>query len=214
MIFRFLMPFIISVPPSLTMQKLSIDPFAYILFALLLLSLPFKWVLAAITAATVHECFHISAVLVLGGCFQYMQVGAQSASIYSGPMAPVRSLICSAAGPVGSLILLIFLRPLPRLALCGLIQGLFNLLPLFPLDGGRIVLCIFNMLFSEKKALHLYRILETITLFFLFLLCIWLSFSIKLGLAPVFIFLFLLLRKNSLQTGKSQSTIVLPMKKR
>lgn len=208
------MPFITSVPASSTMRKLSIDPFAYILFALLLLSLPFRWVLAAITAAAIHELFHISAVFLLGGSLQHMEVGVRCASIHSGPMSPLHSVICSAAGPVGSLLLLILFRPFPRIAICGFIQGFFNLLPLFPLDGGRMVLCILNMIFSEKHAFHLYHILEIITLFLLSILCMWLSFSLKVGITPFFIFLFLLLHKNSLQTGKSQGTIVLPMKKR
>ena len=48
-----------------------------------------------------------------------------------------RELLAVLAGPVGSLLLLGVHRWFPRLALCGLVQGLFNLLPVRPLDGGR-----------------------------------------------------------------------------
>ena len=45
--------------------------------------------------------------------------------------------LCALAGPLGSLILAFL--PFSTLALCGLVQGLFNLLPIMPLDGGRIL---------------------------------------------------------------------------
>ena len=43
------------------------------------------------------------------------------------------------AGPLGSFSLLLFYRIAPQLAICGCLQGLYNLLPLGPLDGGRLL---------------------------------------------------------------------------
>ena len=54
-------------------------------------------------------------------------------------MSPVREAICALAGPLGSFSLLLISEYFPEAAVCGLIQGAYNLIPIFPLDGGRVV---------------------------------------------------------------------------
>lgn len=49
------------------------------------------------------------------------------------------------AGPLGSLSLLLLGSVTPKIAVCGLIQGIYNLIPLKTMDGGRLlceVLCL------------------------------------------------------------------------
>lgn len=116
---------------------MGVEPGALILLALLLLVLPLKWLLAALLAAAVHELWHLAAVRLLGGRPQGLWIGARGACM--GAVLPGRGkeLLAIAAGPLGSLSLVLFARALPRTALCGLIQGLYNLIPVEPLDGGR-----------------------------------------------------------------------------
>ncbi len=73
-------------------------------------------------------------------------IGPLGAKIESYGLSGTGELLCILAGPVGSLMLLLVLRVLPTLGLFGLIQGFFNLLPVYPLDGGRAVVCIWNRL--------------------------------------------------------------------
>lgn len=120
---------------------LRVDVSAYFFAALLLLTLPLNWLMAAAVAAAGHELCHILAVRLSGSRVLRLRIGAGGAVIETEPMTRGRELACTLAGPAGSLLLVLLFRVFPRLAICALVQGVFNLLPLFPLDGGRALRC-------------------------------------------------------------------------
>ena len=124
-------------------RRWEVTPGFCILWAFLILTLPPGFLAAAVFAALVHEAFHAGAVRLWGGRILGMTLGAGGMVMEVTAMDPGRELVCALAGPAGSL-LLTFL-PAPTAALCGLCQGLFNLLPLMPLDGGRALGCILEM---------------------------------------------------------------------
>ena len=128
---------------------MAIDGSAFLLLALLLLTAPLPWVGAALAAAAFHEACHWAALRLTGGRLRGMTVSAAGAVLKTGPMEPRQELWSALAGPAGSLLLLTLLRRFPRIALCGGIQGLFNLLPVYPLDGGRALRCLLNFRYSE-----------------------------------------------------------------
>ena len=107
-----------------------------LLLALVCMALPWQWVLAAAGAAVFHELCHVLAVLAVGGSLQGLRIGAKGAVLRASAMEPWQILISTLAGPLGSLSLVWLAGRLPRLAFCGLTQGLYNLLPLPGLDGG------------------------------------------------------------------------------
>lgn len=121
------------------MDRIWVSGWGCVALALTLLVLPLPWVAAAVLAAAVHELCHYLAIAALGGQVGRIAVGSGGAAMELGCLSPVRELLAAAAGPVGSLSLMLMGRFFPRLALCGLVQGLFNLLPIYPLDGGRIL---------------------------------------------------------------------------
>lgn len=116
------------------------------------LLLPFRWLLAAGIAAFVHEGFHAMAIRLLG--FQIYDIRMETGRIQmeTEPMSAVPELICAGAGPVGSLLLALFLHQFPLVALWGLVQGLYNLIPISPMDGGRMVSCICALAFRNCGA--------------------------------------------------------------
>lgn len=122
---------------------IQIDGWAYVLWALLLLTLPLNWLLAAAVAAAWHETCHALALLACGGRVMALELTVGGARMVTGPLDRWRTLLCVLAGPVGSLSLLLLAPRAPRVALCALGQGAFNLLPIYPLDGGRAMECLF-----------------------------------------------------------------------
>lgn len=139
------------------MDRVRASGWGCVLLALALLVLPLPWLLAAVTAALFHELCHGAAVLALGGTLGAIQLGGRGATMEVGGLSIGRELLAAAAGPLGSLGLLLFSRFFPRLSLCGLVQGLYNLLPIYPLDGGRMLFCLVRFRHPEDLALKICR---------------------------------------------------------
>ena len=121
------------------MKLLEISPWSCILAAASILLLPFRLLIAAFAAAIIHELCHLSVMRFFSVPVQGIRIGTFGLVIRSGYMTSGQELLCAAAGPAGSFILLLTWKVFPLLAICGLIQGLFNLLPIYPMDGGRIL---------------------------------------------------------------------------
>ena len=117
---------------------MAVSPFVCLFGALLLLTLPLPWLAAALTAACVHELGHLLALRLLGAGRSEIRIGCTGAKIHTSFSEPWRELVCAAAGPAAGLLLLLAARRFPRIAVCGLAQSVYNLLPVYPLDGGRM----------------------------------------------------------------------------
>lgn len=119
------------------MRRLKCAPALPVLLAAALLLLPWAWVGAFLAAAAVHELGHILATQILGGKIVGISLGLHGAQIHTAPMDPKSQLPAILAGPLFGLLPVLLWEKCPRLALCALLLSSWNLLPIFPLDGGR-----------------------------------------------------------------------------
>lgn len=160
-------------------RRVDILPQALLLWALMLLVLPLRWLLGAVAAAMVHELWHLLAIRLSGGMVRGIRIGAGGVKMDVDFMPPRRELLCALAGPLGSFSLLLAAKWLPVTALCGFIQGVFNLLPVFPMDGGRVLRSAVLVL-VPSGAEEILKILEPVV--GVLLLILGLCAVVKLGL--------------------------------
>lgn len=189
--------------------QIEISPGFYIAMAVAVLILPLNWLLAAATAACIHEIGHILTLLVCGGRVEKIQIGAGGAVIHTAAVAWGRDVLCTLAGPVSGFLLVLTFPWFPTLAFCGLIQTMFNLLPVGSLDGGQILYILLQQ-YSPCVADRVCQIIGTVFLVLILLSGIWLSFFLKLGFLPAAVALVILIKKNTLQSVGKSITIDLP----
>ncbi len=178
-------------------NKLRVSGSVLILAALMLLVLPLKWLLAATAAALIHEAFHILAVQLCGGRIRAVRIGKGGAVLEAEAMTRGKEAFCALAGPIGGLLLLLFANQVPRVALCAAAQSLYNLLPVYPLDGGRALKCLTEQWLGDKAASSICLWSERVFYIAVAVLGIYGTFCLGLGFFPLLPAVFLLLRIKS-----------------
>lgn len=109
----------------------------------------------ALCAAAVHELGHLGAICVVGGQVSRMRLTATGAELcLEGTLSYGRELLCALAGPLVNLLLAFVAAQAGMVVFAGinLMLGLFNLLPLSALDGGRVISCSTALLLGPEIA--------------------------------------------------------------
>ena len=109
----------------------------WLLLAMMVLLFPLEITAGILLAAAVHELGHILSIRIIGGRIRRLVLRPGGATLETDVMTPGRELFSALAGPVVGALTIAAWRFFPALAVAGLVQTLFNLLPVYPLDGGR-----------------------------------------------------------------------------
>ena len=175
---------------------IHIDPWVYLTAALLVLVLPLDWLMAALCAAVFHEICHIAAIRLLGGSVKGIRIGIGGAAIETEVPGRGRELLSALAGPAGSMLLLPLCHLFPKIALCAFAQGAFNLLPIFPMDGGRALRCCAEMI-APSKAETILNFAEISTYLTIILHAAGVTALFSVGILPLFGAILLILKAIS-----------------
>lgn len=170
-----------------------VDPAVYLFSALLILTLPVDWLFFALLAGAFHEVCHIVFLRLLGGKVYGIRIGVGGAVIETELDAPVREFLCAFAGPLGSFLLFATYRYCPKLAVCAGVQGLFNLLPMYPMDGGRMLQCLLKRICPKSADRILFGV-ECVVILSIAALSVVGVIRFSLGIMPVMLSITLILR--------------------
>ena len=126
------------------------------------MTLPLPWIIASLCAAIVHEAGHYIVTFLLTGERAQLSIQLFHSVLRVPDTSRKNELLCTLAGPIAGISLLLLQPIFPRLALCACVQSAFNLLPIYPLDGGRILRCVLVMACKPERAARIYGITEIV----------------------------------------------------
>ena len=99
-----------------------------------------------LAAMTVHELAHAAVLLLLGGRIESVRLSFAQVELRTGLLSDRTELWSTAAGPgINLLCGWLFRRWMPAFAAVSLLLALFNLLPVWSLDGGRLLRTLLRM---------------------------------------------------------------------
>ena len=128
------------------------------------------WIPILFLSVLIHELAHAAAIGMFGfGSSQVLLTGMGGVTINQRRARPWQDMIISLAGPIASFVLFVLagwaennvalvqtdrmlVELVPRLRWANLVWGIFNLIPVPPLDGGHATRDFFRTFLSEKTA--------------------------------------------------------------
>ena len=179
-----------------TKFSINIRPAFCIWYAFLLIILPLKWIFAWAIASAFHEICHCLALKVLHCSVNSVDVGMSGALIHTDALTNKEEFLCALAGPVGALLLLLSARLYPELSICVVAQSFYNLIPLYPLDGGRAFRVLIMAMLPEAVSAKTIKYTEMALLILMIFLTLYICIKYQMGLIFLFLPISLLLRSG------------------
>ena len=137
-------------------QRFSVHPFAAAGLFLLLCASPRAYAFAVLSSVLLHELGHTAAALLLHKKPMAVRIMPTGINILLPPASSyTEELLIAAAGPLMNFLYAAVCELLPygvggTVRGVSLLLGMLNLLPLAPLDGGRILSALLSPLFGSE----------------------------------------------------------------
>ena len=135
-------------------NAIRVAPVVYLHLALLLLILPIQYIVGFLISGLIHEMGHFIALKIMKVPIYQFRVTVSGAVIETGEITALQELLCAIAGPFAGMMTCMMGSIFPLLAVCAFVQTAYNLIPLYPLDGGRICKSIMTIRREKKNSLQ------------------------------------------------------------
>lgn len=146
----------------------------------------------------VHEVGHGAAMRVLHVPVYGVSLKASGAVIQGGFCGYRQELLCALAGPAASFLMAALLcRRIPEAAVLSCCLGAVNLLPVYPLDGGRVLRAALLLKWDVGRAERLLSRVTVAVCCGLMGLACWVTVELQAGIWPIFASLAILWRAGS-----------------
>lgn len=143
-------------------------------------------VLPIVCAMALHELAHAAAMLACGGRIRRLTLRFADLYLEAAGLGYRQEFFAALAGPLANLACgAAFRVRWPAFAAYSLILGLYNLLPVWPLDGGRMIRCVLLARLPITQAEHISEIVSFAACAVLLLIGVFLTFFRKSGLWPL-----------------------------
>ena len=186
-------------------KRLECHPFAAAGLFLLFFASPAPYAFAVLSSVFLHEAGHLTAALLFGERVRGIRLMPAGISIALSPPSSYAEEFCvAAAGPAMNLLYALAAELLPFAAGTwvrgiSLFLACLNLLPLFPLDGGRMLSSFTASLFGAEWARRLALVFSLLFLSALWVLSLYILFysgvNVMLLLFCAYLFSYIVLKK-------------------
>ena len=167
------------------LRKIEVQPGYCLLLAALLLLVPLPWAAGWFLATACHEFGHYLMLRLLHVPTHRICIAVSGIRMETGPMDSCQEGLAALAGPLCGSMLMLLARWVPEAAVCAFVQSIYNLLPLYPLDGGRILRCIAASVFVPENARRLCTIVGWMVRIFVAAGILWCVLCLRWGWAPL-----------------------------
>lgn len=141
-----------------------------------------------ILAAMCHEAGHLTAILLCRKKITGVSVGVCGATIETGSMSYRQEIVCAIMGPVVNFLLCcLCIREYALFGMLNFVLFLYNILPLYPLDGGRALRAALLMKLPEERVRRIVHMTGMVITFALMAGTACLVGHFQCGLWPLFI---------------------------
>ena len=202
--------------------RIDLKIFAFLILFYFTRQIEIYWVIMVF--AIVHECSHLLAGLIIKMKVKnvtLMPVGLSiefaltekdyNKKVFKSNMIEVKRIIVAIAGPIANLIVIVIMNFINlnnnitnTIIYSNFLILIFNLLPIYPLDGGRILKSALSLLVNKRNAtIYINRISNVVLFLITFLFSILIYYLKNIALLFILVYLwYIVLKENKIYRMK------------